>query len=221
MYKILTECPLFSGLGAEQIEQMLFETPNCDVRDYKNGEVIARRGTVYSGLMIILAGAAEGTMVDASDSSVHIDALEAPNLIAPAFLFGGYNRMPIDVVAVGDVKILTLHRGLLFELMQENMVVMSNFIDIISDRANMWSKKIYYLSFCSLKTKVASYLIANSSAENPTCCLPDAGAVAELFDTTRGTLLSALSEFEGKKLVALEDDKVVVLDRKALEDILC
>lgn len=220
MYKILTECPLFRGLNVEQIEQLLLDTQNYDVKDYKNGDVIARRETVYSGLMIVLEGAAEGVMIDASDSFIHIDALEAPNLIAPAFLFGGYNRMPIDVVAVGDVKIMTLHRGLIFELMQTNMLIMSNFIDIISDRANIWSKKIYYLSFRSLKAKLAKYLIENSSVENPVCQMPDTGTIAQYFDSTRNALQTVMQDLEQKKIIAIEPESIVVLDRKAVEEIL-
>lgn len=219
MYKILAECPLFRGLGLEQIEQMLLETQNYEIKDYKNGEIIARRETVYSGLMIIISGAAEGVMVDASDSFIHIDALEAPNLIAPAFLFGGYNRMPIDVVAVGDVKIMTLHRASIFELMQTNMIIMSNFIDIISDRANIWSKKIYYLSFRSLKSKLAKYLLDNSSVERPICEMPDTGTIAEYFDSTRSALLKVMQDLEHKKHIAIESDSIVVLDRHAIEEI--
>lgn len=217
MYTILAECPLFRGLRLEQIEMLLSDTQNFDVTEYKDADIIARRETAYSGLMIILEGAAQGVMIDASHSNIHIDALEAPSLIAPAFLFGGYNRLPIDVVAKGDVKIMTLHRGFLFELMQSNMLIMSNFIDIISDRANVWSKKIYYLSFRSLREKLAKYLIENSSEANPVCDMPDAGAIAQYFDSTRSALITVVQDMEQKNLVSLESDYIVVLDRAALE----
>ncbi|MFI3266713.1 MAG: Crp/Fnr family transcriptional regulator [Rikenellaceae bacterium] len=217
MYTILAECPLFRGLRLEQIEMLLSDTQNFDVTEYKDADIIARRETAYSGLMIILEGAAQGVMIDASHSNIHIDALEAPSLIAPAFLFGGYNRLPIDVVAKGDVKIMTLHRGFLFELMQSNMLIMSNFIDIISDRANVWSKKIYYLSFRSLREKLAKYLIENSSEANPVCDMPDAGAIAQYFDSTRSALITVVQDMEQKNLVSLESDSIVVLDRAALE----
>lgn len=50
--------------------------------------------------------------------TIVVDPIEAPQLIAPAFLFGGYNKLPIDVIADGDVTIMTLHRGYIFELMR-------------------------------------------------------------------------------------------------------
>ena len=90
--------------------------------------------------MIILKGQVHGEIVY-RNKPVIIDPIEAPQLIAPAFLFGGYNKLPIDVIADGEVTILTLHRGYLFELMQNNVLILSNFIDIISDRANVWVEK--------------------------------------------------------------------------------
>lgn len=40
------------------------------------------------------------------------------------------------MIADGDVTIMTIHRGYIFELMQNNVVIMSNFVDILSNRAN-------------------------------------------------------------------------------------
>lgn len=159
MYAILKECPLFRGLTAAQIEDILADKGKYALSEYRDGDLIAQRDTAYSGLMIIIKGKVHGKMTYASGRSADIEPIEAPQLIAPAFLFGGYNKLPIDVIADGDVTIMTIHRGYIFELMQNNVVIMSNFVDILSNRANVWSKKIYYLSFRSLREKVANYLL--------------------------------------------------------------
>jgi len=140
MYDILINCPLFKGLGADMIENILKDR-QYSVDKYSDGDLIAVRDTAYSGLMIVLKGRVNGIAPGKNGKKMTIDTISAPQLIAPAFLFGGYNRLPIDVEAEEDVSILILHRGLLFELMQENTIIMSNFIDIISDRANMLTKK--------------------------------------------------------------------------------
>lgn len=173
MYSILTECPLFRGLTEDQIHEVIDGRGDYTLADYRDGELIARRDTAYSGLMIIVRGKVHGEMPAASGRPVTIEPLEAPQLIAPAFLFGGYNKLPIDVVADGDATIMTLHRGYLFELMQSNVLIMSNFIDIISNRANVWSKKIYFLSFRSLKEKAAGYLLGHSTEASPSVEMPD------------------------------------------------
>ena len=201
MYSILTECPLFRGLTEDQIHEVIDGRGDYTLADYRDGELIARRDTAYSGLMIIVRGKVHGEMPAASGRPVTIEPLEAPQLIAPA-------------------TIMTLHRGYLFELMQSNVLIMSNFIDIISNRANVWSKKIYFLSFRSLKEKAAGYLLGHSTEASPSVEMPDIREIAQYFDATRSAVQTVLAELEKKRLVALSGDRITVLNRKGLEDIL-
>ncbi len=220
MYAALARCPLFRGLEEDKIKEIIDGRGDYTLNDYRDGEYIARRDTTYSGLMIILEGKVHGEMTLSSGKPVMIEPIEAPRLIAPAFLFGGYNKLPVDVVADGPVRIMTLHRGYVFELMQSHVVIMSNFIDIVSDRANVWSKKIYYLSFRSLKEKVATYLLDHTSDGNPQLPMPDIREIAEYLDATRSAVLTVLAEMEKKRLLENLPDAVRVLNRKGLEDIL-
>ena len=220
MYSILTECPLFRGLTEDQIHEVIDGRGDYTLADYRDGELIARRDTAYSGLMIIVRGKVHGEMPAASGRPVTIEPLEAPQLIAPAFLFGGYNKLPIDVIADGDVTIMTIHRGYIFELMQNNVVIMSNFVDILSNRANVWSKKIYYLSFRSLREKVANYLLDHTHADNSALLMPDIAETASYFDATRSALQTVLDEMAKKRLVRRDGDSVVVLNPQGLRDIL-
>lgn len=220
MYSILTECPLFRGLTADQIEELIGSSDRYSIRKYNSGEVIARRDTSYSGLMIILSGKVSGDITYNTGKHVHVDTIEAPQLIAPAFLFGGYNRMPIDVISETDAEIMILHRGLIFELMQENMLVLSNFIDIISNRANAWSKKIFLLSYKTLKAKVASYLLNHSTEASAVVPIPSVGEIADYFSSTRRSLQTVLEGLEKKGYIELSKEQIVIKNRAALGDIL-
>lgn len=220
MYSILKDCPLFRGMSEDKIKEIFKDNSDYAVTEYKDGDIIAHHDTAYSGLMIILKGKVHGEMAYESGQKVHIDELEAPQLIAPAFLFGGYNKLPIDVIADGNVSILTLHRGYLFELMQDYTLILSNFIDIISNRANVWSKKIYYLSFRSLKEKVITYLLGHSSQENPTLPVPDITEISQYFDATRSAVLAVLTDLGKKRLITSDNNTITILNRKALEDLL-
>ena len=217
MYGILTRCPLFRGMSAEQISDALSAKDNYAVSRFKRGEMIARHDQAYSGLMILLSGSAEGRMKLASGQEVIIDSIEAPQPISPAFLFGGYNRLPVDVIALTDVEMMTLHRGFIFELMQEHTLILSNFIDIISDRANVWSKKIYFLSFRSLKEKVATYLLQSKGDRVE---VGDMAQVAESFGVTRSSLQRVLDVLERRRLIAIDKDSITILNRSAVESIL-
>ncbi len=220
IYSILTGCPLFRGLSAQKIEKLLDGDHTYTIADYREGDYIARRDTAYSGLMIILRGRVHGEISYASGQCLNINTVEAPQLIAPAFLFGGYNRLPIDVIADGAVSIMTIHRGFIFELMQSNTLVLSNFIDIISNRANIWSKKIYFLSFLSLKEKVATYLLEHSSERIKSLPLPDIAEIAEIFEATRSAVVAVLTDMEKRGLIRVKDEQIHILNRDGLQDIL-
>lgn len=219
MFEILACCPLFKGMDAARIEGAL-DPENISVEKFSRGELIAERDTAYSGLMIILKGSATGSFTYPSGECVAIEAVEAPQLIAPAFLFGGYNRLPVDVVADGDTQILTLHRGYLFELMQQHTLILSNFIDIISNRAGVWQKRIYALSYRSLKEKLASYLLDRSSPSQTVVPMPDIPTIAELFGATRSSMLSVVEGLARRRTIRMEGENIVILNRRALQDIL-
>ncbi|MDL2230692.1 Crp/Fnr family transcriptional regulator [Alistipes sp. OttesenSCG-928-L06] len=216
MYGILTQCPLFQGLDAGKIEELL-SGREFSTEDFADGELVARRDMAYSGLMIILRGEVRGEVEDRHGKRFLIDRIQAPQLIAPAFLFGGYNRLPIDVVADGPVTILTLHRGLLFELMQENVIVMSNFIDVISDRANLLTRKIYFLSFRTVREKVMNYLLDQFRLTRGSVDVSDLNALSEYFDAPRSSIVTVLNEMEKHGLIAYDKGEVTILNEKALE----
>lgn len=217
MFPILKDSPLFRGLDQQTIDKLL-ERVSYATTTYNHDDCIARRDTAYSGLMIILKGSVRGEVTDAAGRKRIIDNIAAPQLIAPAFLFGGYNRLPIDVVANEDgTEIMTLHRGGLFEMMQDNTIVLSNFIDIISNRANYFSRKIYALSVLMLTEKVAALLLL-SSASAATDTVPlEVKKMADELDITRNALEQTLSELAKKGYIELSSTEIVIRNRKALE----
>lgn len=216
MFPILKDSPLFRGLDQQTIDTLL-EHSSYATMTYDHDDCIAKRDTAYSGLMIILKGSVRGEVTDAAGRRRIIDNIAAPQLIAPAFLFGGYNRLPIDVVANEDgTQIMTLHRGGLFEMMQDNTIVLSNFIDIISNRANFFSRKIYALSVLMLTEKVAALLLSSASAEEDTVPL-EVEKMADELDITRNALEQTLAELAKKGYIELSATQIVIRNRKGLE----
>lgn len=214
MFETLTQSPLFHGLTPQQIEQ-LFETASYSVEDYPAEALVAKRDMPYSGLMIILRGSVRGEVPGTDHRRRIIDNISAVQLIAPAFLFGGYNRLPMDVVTNESTQILTLHRGTIFDMMQQNYVVMSNFIDIISNRANYFSRKIYTLSVLMLNEKIAAMILA-AAAGTDVAVLPVESITREL-SITRNAAEQSLNELIKRGYIAMtEGDEIRILNRQGL-----
>lgn len=216
MFTILTNCPLFNGVDTETVGELLGRSSYI-INKYEPGDLIAKRDTAYSGLLIIVEGSVCGTITLANGKRQVIDTVSAGQLIAPAFLFGGYNRLPIDVYAAESTKVMTLHRGSLFEMMQDNIVVMSNFIDIISNRANFFSRKIYALTVLMLKEKVAGYLLGLSAHDSELHV--DIKGMATALDATRESCVQALAELERKGILKIDGEIVRIINRAALAEL--
>lgn len=217
MFEILLKCPLFQGVSLERIKELIGGYQQYDVNSYKYGDLIAKRDSAYSGLMIVLDGRVCGELGYRNDRNLIVDTLEPANLIAPAFLFGGYNRLPVNIIAKSDdVRILTLHRGLIFEIIQEDMVVLSNFIDIISNRANVWSKKIYILSMRTLEVKFALYLMDQGSDR---VSVPGVAQIAEFFGSTRSSIQTVMENMEKRGIIECKGEWITILNRKVLSEI--
>lgn len=213
MFEILTQSPLFHGLTASQIEE-LFVTASFSVDNYAPEAVIAHRDTAYSGLMIVLDGSVRGEVGTLKRRRI-IDSIPAPQPIAPAFLFGGYNRLPMDIVANEPTSMLTLHRGTIFEMMQENTVVLSNFIDIISNRANYFSRRIYTLSVLMVTEKVAIDILDSAAGEQVANI--DIDHIADHLKVTRNAVEQSIAEMSKRDIVRkISDNQVEILNRQAL-----
>ncbi len=216
MDTILEQSPLFRGLEKEHIAELLNKY-TYSVIEFKKGEVIAKKDTAYSSLMIVLRGIVRGETTNSGGIIMRSNEIKAPNLISPAFLFGGYNRLPINVVAQSDVSILMLHRASLFGMMQEDPVILSNFIDILSQRANLLTKKLFYLSFRSLKSQIAEYLINKTYNLHEPTCEKD---LVKYFEVTMNSVERVLEDFTKVNAIQVEDTRIIVSDVEKLKSIL-
>lgn len=100
-------------------------------------------------------------------------------------------------------------------MMQDNTIVLSNFIDIISNRANYFSRKIYALSVLMLTEKVAALLLSSASASDTVPL--NVEKMADRLDITRSAFEQTLAELAKRGCIDLSETEVVIRNRKALE----
>ena len=71
-------------------------------------------------------------MMDFAGKVITIEEILPPRPLAPAFLFGKQNRYPVNIVANGEVTILSVPRDDFLKMMQNNEQILRNFVDIVS-----------------------------------------------------------------------------------------
>jgi len=219
-YAILCKCPLFHGIMPEEMEGLISKHPHS-IRSFVKGSVLASRDETYTSLMVVLEGSVKGEMVDHSGRVVKIEDIAAPRPIAPAFLFGQNNKLPVDVVANDVVKVAIIPRASMIGIMQASSQVLTNYLDMMSNRATFLSNKLYFLSFRSIKEKLAHYLLDLSKGNLRTFSLPmGQQELADYFGVTRSSLARVFAELEKEELVTFDRRKVTIVSRDGLTKLL-
>ncbi len=219
-YQQLERCPVFHGITGEEIKKIL-EGIYYQIKSFKSGEVIAMAGEPTRFLFIILSGSVRGEMMDFSGKTIKIEDIEAPNPLASAFLFGKRNFFPVNVTANSDGRILSISITEFLKLLQRNAVVLKNYLDTISSRSQFLSQKLRFLSFKTIREKIAHYLLQEAGGCLHSIVLKATQQqLADLFGVARPSLARVLGEMQREKLIVIEKKTVTLLDRSRLQKIL-
>lgn len=221
MFENLDKCLLFNGLTAEEITSLLYEV-SFKEKHFKKNDTIAFSDDEVRNLLIIVEGSVRGEMVDFSGKTIKIEDIDPPRMLAPAFLYGKNNRYPVDIVANKESTILSFSKPAFIQLLQTNEKILTNYLNSISNRAQFLSTKIRFLSFQTIKGKIAHFLLQLSQRINSTeIMLPKTqNELAEMFGVTRPSLGRAIREMDSEGIIKAEGKRVRILDKEQLSGLL-
>ncbi len=217
-YFPLIQAPLFKGLTLAEIEKLMTAIPK-KIRKYKSGALVAQAGETITSLMVVICGKVSSEMVDYSGRVIKIEDIPAPGSLAPAFIFGSRNRFPVNVIAVKDTELMIISKPDFLVLLGRNEKILVNFLNMISDRSQFLSEKIKFLSFKTIKGKLAQ-LILQKAGEDKSSIILDMtqNSLADFFGVARPSVARALGEMEEEGVLDVKAGRITILDRKRLAD---
>ena len=205
-YKKLEVAPVFRGLSERFLVIFIGRTPNA-LREFGIGDFIALQGTVCQSLYLLYSGRVRTNMVIEEGKQVTIEEIEAPRLLAPAFIFATDNRFPVNITTLTNCEVLVLNRTDFVDLMHREKIVMQNFLRIISDRSIFLSRKLNAFALQDLKTRLLAYLREH---ENPR----SRQEIADILGVARPSLARVLSELADEGYLRIEKRKITVVRHK-------
>ena len=212
----MKESPVFKGLREEELEE-LFRRRHHFTRKYQVGEMVAFSGDRSDHLMCILEGSVKGEMVDFSGKTIKIEDIAAPRILASAFIFGKNNRFPVNIIANENTVILFIPKYEFMKMLQADIRVLHNFLNVVSNRAQFLSDKIKFLSFKTIKGKIAQYILKQAGREKDEIDLGlPQHSLAELFGVTRPSLARAMGEMEKDGAIEVQRRRIRIVDRRML-----
>lgn len=161
----LYDFPLFNGCHRENIEHFLQHTASR-ITTYKKGDFVALQGSPCHSLMLLCSGSLSARMVNDEGKEITIELLKAPEVLAPAFLYGSENLFPVTLQAEEDVRIWSLSRENFLNMMETDKQVLRNFLQHISDRSVFLSKKLNEFALQNLSDRIINYLKRHGQIQN-------------------------------------------------------
>ena len=221
MYTILEKYKLFKDIDSNNIETLLAKI-TFQVKTYQKDDIVVFSGEKLNSLKIIVEGSVKGQMVDFNGKIIKIEDIEGPRALAPAFLFGESNRYPVDIVASNNVRIISIPKADFLHLLSLSQILLHNFLDIVSDKAQFLSGKLKFLSFQSIKGKLANYLLsmAKESGSNSVLMTVTHTELSEIFGVTRPSLSRAIREMDADGIIRIEGKTIILTDKQKLFSLL-
>jgi len=219
-FSVLSETNIFRGLTGENITALLRDKP-FRLRQYNKDEYIAYSQDVCNDMLIVVRGVVRGEMSDFSGKKLKIEDIPAPRPLAVAFIFGRENRFPVDIIANEPSSIMIIPRDVLIYLLQHNQVILKNYLNAISSRTQFLSGKIKFLSFKTIREKMANFILNNIRSDSNLITLNQSQTeLADFFGVTRPSLARTLAEMEQEGILKVERREITILNKEKLNKLL-
>ena len=207
MIPALVNNPLFREITPERLfadlEEISFHT-----RSYKKGEILAQQGAVCNRLVILTKGSVRGEMIDYSGRLIKVEDIAATRAIAPLFLFGEENRYPVEVTANEPTEVIELPKSSVLSLFRKNEQFLENYMNLSANYARTLSDKLFFMSFKTIRQKLASYLLRLYKQQQQTHITLDRSQqeLSDYFGVSRPSL--------ARELAHMQEDGLLIADRK-------
>jgi len=220
MFEVLKASSLFKGLEIKDINSLINNSSH-QIKQFSNKEVLAYSGEKVEKAMILLEGKLQGEMIDFAGNSLKIEEIEPPQMVAAAFLYGPQSFFPVNLSAISDGNMLIIFKNDFTQLLSADQRVLNNYLNIVSGKAQFLSQKITFLSFKTIREKIAYYLLQNFKTGNQIVIINQSQkGLAEMLGVARPSLARTISKMESDQLIRWERNQVVIVNLELLQAIL-
>jgi len=218
----LRRCPLFAGLKEEDLKR---------IRGIASLKQVEKKGILFSdgeearGFYVILSGRLKLFKVSPEGKEQILHIVSAPDAFAEAALFleGTY---PAFAEAMTDCQLLFFRKNDFIQLIEKNPQLSINMIVTLSHFLKRFASLIEELSLKEVSSRIAKYLVdlslkLSKEGKSPKEVELDLSKtqLALKLGTISETLSRTLAKMKAKKIIDVKKNRIVILNREALEEL--
>jgi len=217
---LLRRCPLFAGLKEEDLKKI---RAIASLRQVGKKKVLFSEGEEAKGFYVILSGKVKIYKVSSEGKEQILHIVSAPDAFAEAALFleGIY---PAFAETLSDTQLLFFPKRDFIQLIQKNPQLSINMIVTLSHYLKRFALLIEELSLKEVSSRMAKYLIDLSSKFSKEGKSPkevdldlSKTQLASKLGTISETLSRTLAKMKTKGIIDVKKNKILILNREALE----
>jgi CRP/FNR family transcriptional regulator len=218
LMSFLKQVPLFSGLTAEQYEELAMI---ITLQDYNRGQAIFAEGDAGTGFYVVMEGLVKiyKLSMEGKEQILHIFGPGEP--FAEAAVFSG-STFPAHALALEKSRTIFIPRSAFIALIQTNPALAMNMLAALSMRLKKFAHLIEDLSLKEVPGRLAAHLLFLSSQQGDCATVKlniSKVQLASLLGTIPETLSRILTKFSKQGLINSEGAQITILNRDGLEDL--
>ncbi len=207
-FGMIASSRIFSGCNQELLQKTV--DSECEIISYSASQTICEPYSLMRKIGIILSGNALALSAD-SDRHVLLRSFSSGDVFGVSGVFSKDQRFVSRICAKNACKVAFISAEGLARLLENDRVVLYNYIDFLSDRIRFLNKKIRFFTSGSAERRLALYL--DSFNEERVELEESMSAIADMLDIGRASLYRAFDKLTEDGFILRNKDTVTLLNR--------
>lgn len=209
--EILTILPLFNTLEKETLENLISKNA-FKIKNFKKNTLIHSDGEICNSLEIILNGVINIQKLDSNGNIITISSFTTRDLLGINLLFSSHPYYPMLVSSKTESSILSFSKSTIFNILENNPVFLSEFLNQISNKTLVLTGKINNIVFKTIRTSIIDFLkIEIALQKRKVIKLPFSKKEwAELLGIQRTSLFRELKKLKKEGYIEYNSSSIII-----------
>lgn len=200
-FSILSRCPLFQGIGQEDLKAML-GCLGAKFTSVSKGNPVFLEGDPAQLVGVVLSGGVQVVQDDYYGNRSVLSILQPGESFGEAFSCAGLDSMPVSVLAIKDSEVLLLNCQRVLTLCAHtchfHSLLIQNILKGLAQKNLAFTQKVRYMSQKTTKEKLLAYLLDQAKQQGSVeFVIPcDRQALADYLGVERTAMSAEISKLK-------------------------
>lgn len=220
MFETLMQIPIFHGVSYSKLAEILGKHKFHFLK-FNDGDTIINAGDNCTHISTIVSGKVKITTESQDKNFIVRQILEAPESIAPEFLFGKTTKYPATIEAINKCGIMQIEKKDYIEILNSDSIFLFNFLNILSMNAQLSTDGVLALSSGELSKRIAFWILSLTERNGKNIIVESKqNGLNKSFGVSPQQLYETLDIMKAADILDYTKSSIKIFDRRSLFEIL-